>query len=301
MRQAMIDLSQGRVAQPLRQIIALPHGALFGMMPGAAEETFGAKLISIYPNAPARGRSSHQGALLLFDPEGGAPVALVHAGALTAIRTAAASAAATDALARPDACVLALLGAGEQALTHARAIAEIRPLSMIRVWARRPEKAEALARRLATELAVTAIPLSSAPEAVAESDIVCTVTGASEPILAGAEVPAGAHVNLVGSGHAGAREVGDELIARGRLIVDHRESALRQAGEIVHALAAEAIDESHVRGEIGQVFGGELPGRTSPSEITLYKSLGSIAQDLAAGWLVFSEAARRALGVELAF
>lgn len=301
MRGAMIVLSQGGVAQPLRQIIPLADGAMFGVMPGASPDAFGAKLISVKPANFALGRPSHQGGVLLFDQANGAPVALVDAGALTAIRTAAASAAATDALARADARTLALLGYGEQALTHARAIAAIRPIEQIRIWGRRPDKAAALASRLEAELSVVATPAESAAAAVDGADIICTLTPAKEPILAGSAVTRGAHVNLVGAGHAGQREADDELVRRGRLFADHRESVLRQGGEVIHAIAAGLIDEAHVLGEIGQVFAGELPGRTSSSDITLYKSLGSIAQDLAAGWYLYGESVRRGLGVELDF
>ncbi len=301
MREAMIALSSGRVAQPLRQIVPLRAAALFGVMPGVAEATFGAKLISVMPGNFSRGRPSHQGVVALFDPVEGAPLAVLHAGAITAIRTAAASAAATDALARRDARVLALLGYGEQALCHARAIACVRPVSEIRVWGRRADRARALAARLSAELGLPSCAKGAARDAVAGSDIVCTVTAASEPVLAGVDVPTGAHVNIVGSGHAAAREVDDALLARGRLFADQREGALRQGGEILHAIAAGAIGEAQIIGEIGEVFAGAVAGRRSDSEVTLYKSLGAIAQDLAAGWFVFEEARRRGLGVEVDF
>jgi len=142
MRDAMIALSAGRTRQLLRQIIPLDEDAMFGVMPGANEQTFGAKLISVFPGNFAKGLQSHQGGVLLFDPSSGAPVAMLHAGEITAIRTAAASAAATDALARADASVLALLGYGEQALTHARAISHVRVIRKIRIWGRHPDRAE---------------------------------------------------------------------------------------------------------------------------------------------------------------
>ncbi len=301
MREAMIALSAGRTQQLLRQIIPLGDGAMFGIMPGASEQTFGAKLISVFPGNFAHGAQSHQGAVLLFDPETGAPVAMIHAGEITAIRTAAASAAATDVLARPDAAVLALLGYGEQALTHARAIGRVRPIRQIRVWGRHAERAERLAGKLAAELGVMAMVARSPDEAVCDADIVCTVSASAEPILFSRDVRDGAHVNLVGASTAAHREADDALIVRGRFFADHREGALRQGGEILHAIAAGLIGENHVLGEIGEVMAGDKPGRLNPGDVTLYKSLGAVAQDLAAGWFVYGRAIEDGLGAVASF
>ncbi len=301
MRDAMMALSAGRTRQLLRQIIPLGDGRAFGTMPGAAEEAFGAKLISVFPQNFAKGRQSHQGGVLLFDPQSGAPVALVHAGEITAIRTAATSAAATDVLARADASVLALLGYGEQALTHARAIAHVRPLSEIRVWGRSAERAGKLAAALEAELKAPARAAATAGEAAAGADLICAVSGAAEPILFGADVMAGAHVNLVGSSTAATREADDALVARARLFADHREGVLAQGGEVLHAIAAGAIGEDHVLGEIGEVMAGTLAGRLGEADVTIYKSLGAIAQDLAAGWFAYRRAVAEGLGTEAAF
>jgi ornithine cyclodeaminase/alanine dehydrogenase-like protein (mu-crystallin family) len=179
MREAMIALSAGRTKQLLRQVIPLGDGAMFGVMPGASAETFGAKLISVFPGNFAMGAQSHQGALLLFDPDTGAPTAMIHAGEITAIRTAAASAAATDVLASPDAAVLGLLGYGEQALTHARAIAHVRAIRQIRIWGRHPDRAERLAETLVEELGVPASVAGSSADAVGDADIVCAVSASA--------------------------------------------------------------------------------------------------------------------------
>jgi ornithine cyclodeaminase len=301
MREAMIALSTGRTRQLLRQIIPLGGGAMFGVMPGAGEATFGAKLISVFPGNFAKGLQSHQGGVLLFDPDSGAPVALIHAGEITAIRTAAASAAATDVLARPKASVLALLGYGEQALTHARAIAHVRPVSEIRVWGRRPELATALAAKLRSELGRPARGTETAREAADGADIICAVSAAAEPILFSADVADGAHVNLVGAGTAAFRETDDALVARGRLYADHREGVLRQGGEVLHAIGAGLIGEDHVLGEIGEVMAGAKPGRLSGADVTIYKSLGAIVQDLAAGWFVYQRALEAGLGADTHF
>lgn len=278
MREAMMALSEGRTAQLLRAILDLPQGRMFGVMPGAMldDGSFGAKLISIYPDNFARGGPSHQGVVVMFDPGTGAPAAVLEAGEITAIRTAAASAAATDALARPEASRLAILGYGEQAMRHIEAIRHVRRLERVSVWGRSPEKARALAERAGAEAAATA------EAAVDGADIICTVTAAAEPILHSAWVADGAHVNAVGSSRAGPAEIDNALVARGRLFADHRQGVLAQGGEFLRAKAAGLVDDAHVLGEIGDVMAGRIPGRTGPDDVTIYKSLGSIVQDLAA-------------------
>jgi ornithine cyclodeaminase/alanine dehydrogenase-like protein (mu-crystallin family) len=301
MREAMVALSSGDTKQTLRQIIALEAGAAFGVMPGAASQTFGAKLISVFPGNFALGVQSHQGFVALFDPANGAVIAMLHAGEITAIRTAAASAAATRVLARQDARRLAILGYGEQAETHARAMALVRPLTEITLWGRSPERAAAAARRLEIELSLPVRVAGTVREAVAQADIVCAVTAARDPILEGAWVAPGTHVNLVGSSMASTREADDSLVVRGRLFADHLEGVLRQGGEVIHAIAAGLIDESHVLGEIGQVMAGSLPGRRADDEVTLYKSLGAIVQDLFSGWHVYRRALAEGRGATVPF
>ena len=283
-RAAMIALSRGETRQLLRSIIPLGDGRMFGIMPGAMGDrsVFGAKLISVFPENFAKNIQSHQGVVVLFDGESGAPVCVAHAGEITAIRTAAASAVATDALARPDAHRLALLGYGEQALTHARAIRQFRALSAITVWGRSPERARAFAARLEAETGLEVTACVTAQAAVAQADIVCTVTGAAEPILEGRWLAAGTHVNVVGSGVAGPAEVDSDLVVRSRFIADSREGVLAQGAEFLRAKAAGLVDDTHVVGEIGQVLDGALQGRQSKEQITVYKSLGHIVQDLAA-------------------
>jgi ornithine cyclodeaminase len=280
MREAMIALSQGRTRQSLRNIIDLDGGRAFGVMPGAMDGgAFGAKLVSVFPGVS--GAPSHQGVVALFEPETGAPSAIVDASEVTGIRTAAASAAATDALARADSKTLAILGTGEQAVRHADAIPLVRPIERILVWGRARDKAEALAEQVGGEAA------ASAEEAAGEADIICTVTASSEPVLKSEWARDGAHVNAVGSSRLGPSEIDVPLVARARFFADHKEGVLRQGEEFARALAAGAIGEDHLLGEIGEVMAGTLAGRVSPSDVTLYKSLGAIVQDLAAcAWLV---------------
>lgn len=288
-REAMIAFSTGQTRQLLRSIIPLADGRMFGLMPGAMGEDapFGAKVISVYPENFAKGRQSHQGLIVLFDPATGAPACVVHAGEVTAIRTAAASAAATDVLARPEASRLALLGYGEQAATHARAISKVRPLEQIAVWGRSSDRAEAFAAAMSAELGVPVTAFAQAEDAVADADIVCTISAAKEPILKGAWVAPGTHVNVVGSSYAGPVEIDDELVVRGRFIADSREGVLAQGAEYLKAKEAGLIDERHVVGEIGQVFAGQLEGRQNAFQVTIYKSLGHVVQDLASAWALY--------------
>jgi ornithine cyclodeaminase len=291
-RDAMIAFSRGATRQLLRSIIPLGEGRLFGVMPGAmgASAPFGAKLISVFPGNFSLGRQSHQGLIILFENETGAPVCVVHAGEITAIRTAAASAVATDALARKDARRLAILGYGEQATTHARAIRKVRNLESISVWGRSPERAQAFAERMQEELALPVATARDVKTAVAEADIICTVTSATEPILKGAWVRPGTHVNLVGSGFAGPVEVDNDLVVRSRFIADSREGVLAQGAEFLRAKAAGLVGDDHIIAEIGQVLAGEIEGRRSAEEITVYKSLGHVVQDLSTAWALYAQA-----------
>jgi ornithine cyclodeaminase/alanine dehydrogenase-like protein (mu-crystallin family) len=278
MREAMIALSAGRTRQLLRAILDLPEGRAFGVMPGAMldDGTFGAKLVSVYPGNFAKGGSSHQGVVVLFDPGSGAPSAVLEAGEITAIRTAAASAAATDALARADATHLAILGYGEQAQRHIQAIRVVRPVARLTIWGRDLGKARAFAERMG------GTACESVEAAVADAGIICTVTAAAEPILEGRWVAEGTHVNAVGSSRAGPVEIDSELVARARFFADHADGVRAQGAEFIRAREAGLVGEDHLLGEIGAVMAGTLPGRVRDADVTIYKSLGSIVQDLAA-------------------
>jgi ornithine cyclodeaminase len=305
MREAMSALSRGETKQLLRSIVDLDGGGMFGIMPGAMGQgpdksgPFGAKLLSVFP--AAAGIPSHRGMLVLFDSASGAPACLIEAGELTAIRTAAASAAATDALARPEASRLAILGTGEQAWRHIEAIAHVRQLTEILIWGRSPEKAAALSMRTRNKLGLDSSPAPGVESAVAGADIVCTATGSAEPILFGDWVDPGTHLNIVGSSRAGPVEIDGQLVVKSRFFADHRESVLRQGAEFLEAKAAGLIGDDHVIGEIGEVYDGRIPSRRSPEEITIYKSLGSIVQDLAAGWHLYEAALEKGFGSRPAF
>jgi len=304
MRRTMIALSEGRAVVPLRTVMAMPgKRGMLGNMPGylTDPECYGVKLVSLLAGGEPPRNSSHIGVVLLFEPEHGRPVALLDAGTITAIRTAAASALATRLLARPDAGDLALLGAGEQARSHLEAMLAVRDLRRIRVWTRNAQKAEAFAR---TEGARHGIEIETAPsvrETVLDADIICTLTKAPEPILRGEWVASGAHLNVVGSSIASAAEIDTAAVVRARVFVDSRNSAVHEAGEYLRALAAGAITPEHLLGEIGEVANGSKSGRGSPQDVTLYKSLGVAPQDLAAAHYVLEKARAAGLGEAVEF
>lgn len=283
MRDAMIALSNGTTRQLLRGIIDLDHGRAFGVMPGAmgGDGPFGAKLVSVFPENFAAGKPSHQGVIALFDAATGAPVAIVDAGEVTAIRTAAATAAATDTLARADASRLAVLGYGEQAWRHIEAVSHVRTLDHVRIWGRDPALAAAMAVRVRTELGLDADGAPDVGAAVANADIICTTTAAHDPILHDHHVRPGTHINAVGSSRAGPAELDTALVVRARFIADYRPGVLAQGAEFLNAKAAGLVGDDHVLGEIGQIMANTLAGRTGPDDVTIYKSLGHVVQDLA--------------------
>lgn len=286
-RRAMTALSTGKVDQNLRSFVPVKAKHIFALMPAADHDIgcFGAKLVSVF--ADAAGQTHHSGYVMLFSEESGQPLALADAEEISRIRTAAASAVATDALARHDAGTLAILGTGKQAEAHAEAIAEVRPLRCIRIWGRHPEKAAALAQKLSERTGIRTEACADAGEAVHNAEIICTTTGASQPILKGAWLAPGAHVNIVGSSTPGPVEVDSDLVVKSRFIVDHRPHVLAHGAEFLKARADGRIDDSHIAAEIGEVLAGLKEGRQTPDQITAYKSLGHAVQDIAATALLW--------------
>jgi ornithine cyclodeaminase len=289
-REAMIAFSTGETKQLLRSMLPLSEGRLFGVMPGAlgAHGPFGAKILSVFKDNAAKGKQSHQGVVLLFEPESGEPVCLVDAGEITAIRTAAASAVASDALARKDAKRLTILGTGEQAVTHARAISKVRTLETLVLWGRSEERARKLAAKLRDELKIEIVVAPTTRVAVVDADIICTVTSAVEPIMEGKWLRPGAHINIVGSSYAGPAEVDNDVVTRSRFFADSREGVIAQGAEFLNAKKAGLIGDDHIVGEIGEVLAGKIKGRRTTDEITAYKSLGHIVQDLASAWALYA-------------
>lgn len=289
----MARTARGGTRQPPRSRLDLPvQGNLLSMMPGwiDAPEAFGIKVVSVFPGNFNVGLPSHRGLVLLFEAVHGALVGIFDGGAITAIRTAAASALATRLLSRPESSRLAVLGYGEQAEQHIAAMQVVRPIRHIAVWGRSPEKATEFCRRMAQKHAIPAEPAGTAQEAVAQADIVCTTTASRDPILQGAWVPDGCHLNVVGSSFPQNREIDAATMVRSRLYVDYKPSTLALAGDYQDAVAQGLIDEGHILGGIGDVLEGLAPGRGTASEVTLYKSVGIVAQDLVAAQHLLNKA-----------
>jgi ornithine cyclodeaminase len=285
MARTLASLSRGEAVNPLRAVIQLPNPPnMLGLMPAALSEpmVFGAKVISVFPGNRAAGLESHQGFVALFESDAGRPIALVDASAITAIRTAAVSAVATRALANPDAGDLALLGSGTQARAHLEAMLAVRPVRRVRAWSPHAERLARFVANAAERHQIEVVGVTSARAAIDGAEIVCTVTAAREPILEGSWLAAGTHVNAVGSSTPAARELDAQAVGRARLFVDRRESALAESGDFLAAVREGVVDPSHIAGEIGEVLNGTLAGRRSPEEVTLFKSLGLAAEDLAA-------------------
>ena len=282
MRQAMIALSSGEREQPLRQIFTVGKDEMFGTMPGelAALSTFGAKLISVFHEPDGSGWTRHQGVVVAYDGETGAVSCIADAEPITKIRTACATAAATDALARADTEVLAVFGTGVQAESHLRAVPLVRPLREILLWGRSAERAREFAEQMSKELGRAITPVPDGREAASRADVICTVTSSAEPVLLGDWVKPGTHVNLVGSSYLGPVEVDTALVANARYVADYRPGALAQGAELAAAREAGVIGDADVI-EIGDVLAGRVPGREDDSQITIYKSLGHVVQDLA--------------------
>ncbi len=282
--QAMKQVSLGQAVMPLRNIMPIGDVGFFGMMPGAiaSPNCFGAKLISLYPGNPAKGLSSHLGLYILYNADNGVPEALLEAGALTAIRTASATAVATRHLSRKDARRLAIIGTGEEAETHLYALTADRDYDSIVVWGRNADKTAAFVAKYQTAAKGKLKAAATIDAAVADADVICTVTAASTPILFGHMLKPGQHVNLVGASVATAQEADTEVVVRSRFFVDFRASAMAQAGEFLTAIKDGAVTADHIQSEIGEVIAGTNPGRVSSDEITVYKSLGVAAQDIAA-------------------
>lgn len=305
MREALTKLARGEVYQPLRTIVRPADAAgVMGLMPsyvGGEQAAYGLKTVCVFPGNPAKGKDAHQGAVLLFSAETGELLALMNASAITAIRTAAVSGVATDLLAREDARALAIVGAGVQARTHLKAIAAVRSIDRCRVVSRNMDHARQLADEMSASVPFTIKAVQSVEEAVDGADVIATVTNSKEPVVQREWISDGVHLNVVGSSTPHAREVDTATMAASALFVDRRESTINEAGDYLFAMREGVIGPDHIRAELGEVLTGEKPGRTSPEEITLFKSLGLAVEDLAAGNYLYRKAKELNAGVWVDF
>jgi alanine dehydrogenase len=289
---AHVELSAGKASMPPRIAALVPQQeGLLGVMPSYLPSTgLACKLVSLFPHN--RDRETHQALICVFDPDNGTPLALMDGTYVTATRTAAGSALATRLLAREDANVLALVGTGVQARSHARALPRVRAFTEIRVAGRDRGKAEALAQ----ELGPSARAVDSYEEAIRGAHVVAATTHTTEPVVRREWLSPGVHVNSVGLNPAG-REVDEATVADSVLVVESRDSALAAPPAGAPELAD--VDPEHVHAELGELVAGARPGRTSPDQITLYKSVGVAVQDAAAAALVLAAAREQSVGREI--
>jgi ornithine cyclodeaminase len=298
MEEVLTSLARDELFQPLRSVARPPDAPGFiGLMPahrGGAAPAYALKEIVVTPDNPTRGLDAHQGAVLLHDGRTGELVAIMNASPVTEIRTAAVSAVATRALARPGAGRVAILGAGVQARAHVEAMRSVLDDPEVRIWARRLEAAEELAGELG------AIVAPSADAALFGAEVVCTTTSASEPVVERRWLATGAHVNAVGA-FGPNRELDNDTMAGASLFVDRRESALNEGGDYGLAAADGAIGPDHIRAELGEVLAGMHPGREHEDELTVFKSYGIGVEDLAAADLIVRRARERGVGAEVPF
>ncbi len=304
MRDALERLTEGDVILPLRPIMWLPEkvGAL-GMMPAyiGGNAIMGLKVVSVFPGNHGTEYDSHMGAVMLFETQHGRPLALVDASEITAIRTAGVSGVATDLLARADASDLCIMGAGVQARSHLAAMLAVRPIERVRIWSRNHEHAKTLADDESTRRGIPIEAIESARGAVEGASLICTTTAAPDPILFGQWLATGTHINAVGSSVPFTRELDTAAVVKSRLFVDRRESTIHEAGDYLFPQREGAISEDHIQGEIGELLLSKVAGRNSPTEITLFKSLGLAVEDVAAAYHIYQRAVaeKRGAWVEL--
>jgi len=302
---AMADLSAGRASVPDRIAALVPErSALLAAMPGYVPSSGAlvSKLVSVFPQNAGSPVPTHQALIAMFDPETGSPIALLDGTEITAARTGACSALSVKLLARQDASVLAVLGTGVQARSHARAVLRVRRVAEVLIAGRSPDRAAATARELTTELALPVRAAASYRDAVERADIVCATTHTIEPVVQREWLAPGTHVTSVGYNPEG-RELDDQTIVDALVCVESREAALAPvpagSNDLIQPIRDGRISPEHIYAELGELVSGTKPGRTSPEQITVYKSVGVAVQDAAAAALVLARARQAGVGQEL--
>ena len=302
MRSAMISVSRGDTTLPIRQYMPIPDTqGKMALMPGTIADPacYGIKLVCKYVREPDSPYGTHVGMVLVFDSKTGLPLAMIEGASLTAIRTAAVSALATELMSNPDCNTLTILGCGEQAKRHIHAMLAVRKPKVIQVWGRDYQKASNFADQISTEIKQKTSPVNKAEDAVRNADLICTTTSSKNPILKGAWLKPGTHINLVGAAVASSTEVDQDVVTLSRYVTDYRPAAMAAAGELLNAIQKGAVTKSHILAEIGEIADGTALGRTSPKDITVYKSLGVSAQDLAAGHWLYEKANKLGFGIDV--
>ena len=306
MASALRSVAEGDSILPLRTVIRLPDTMnAFASMPAVlgrgGDASLGAKLITVFPGNDATPFDSHIGVVLLFDAEHGALQAIADASSITAIRTAAVSGLATRLLANDDASELALLGAGVLAMTHLDAVRTVRPITRVRVWSRSGTRAVEFAERARQKHDVEIVVCDSVRAAVSAAHVVCTLTSSRVPVLEGAWLSPGTHVNAVGASISSARELDSAAVKMSRLFVDKRESAMAEAGDFLVPKSEALLGDDHILGELGDLLLKRVEGRTNRDQITLFKSLGLAVEDVASLRHIYEKAKVSGAGTTMAF
>lgn len=310
MKQAFAAFSDGKAIVPPRIHLPINRNAGVSLiMPSfvdadsPTEQALATKIVSLFDGNQARGLARIQAAVVVFEPDTGRPTALLDGAMLTAIRTAAASGAATDLLAKRDSRTLALFGAGVQARTHVFAMCAVRPIERIFIAGRTPANVAALIEWFAERKTIQAefIAATSAQQALRDADIVCCTTTSREPIFDDADLKPGVHINAVGSYTPQAREVPPETVRRAIVVVDSRHAAWEEAGDLIQPLNAGLISREHIHAELGELVLGRKTGRADDRQITFFKSVGLAVQDAVAARVALENAARLKLGQEVAW
>ncbi len=303
MKGALKALSAGNVNVPARVHVAVPDAngdALFMPAYSAAEARMSLKVVTMFEDNHAKSLPFIQAVVLLLDATNGTTLAIMDGSSLTAIRTGAASGAATDVLARADASVIAVFGAGVQARTQLEAVCSVRQVTAVRVVDVDAQRAAEFASDMQARLDVGVVVSNTSAEALAGADIVCTATTSPEPVFNDSEIEPGTHINAIGSYKPNVREVPGQTVARARVFVDQLEAAWDEAGDLIIAAEEGMIDKAHVQCELGAVIAGKCAGRETDKQITFFKSVGIAVQDLAAASRVLATAEKEGLGVDLA-
>lgn len=302
MEKAQVQYSSGRTVLPMRSSIVLPqYRGDMELMPGFLEEdnVLGVKVLLLRFDNPNVGLPIVHATILIHDPSTGRLLAIVEGAGITAARTAAVSGVATRYLARPDASKLGIIGAGRQARTHLWAMLTVRPIRSVRVFDSKPEARGRFKEEMEARFDIPVEVVHSAEEAVRGSDILVLSTTSSTPVVSSSWLPDGLHINSIASFAPDAREMDSETIRRAKLVVDSREAAFHEAGDILIPLAEGTIGRDHIHAEVGEIASGAKQGRTSAEELTIYKSLGIATQDMAAAKLLYEKARRMGVGNEV--
>jgi alanine dehydrogenase len=302
-KEAFAQLSSGQADMPVRTVLEVGrHNGVTLFMPGylSADDQMAVKIVSVFNDNPAQGLPLIHALVVVVDATTGAPAAAMDGTYLTALRTGAASGAATDLLAREDASAAAVFGAGAQGRTQLEAVCAVRPIEKALVYDLSVERAEAYAAEMAEQISIPVAVAGTPAEAVSQAHVICTATTATSPVFDDGDVRPGTHINAVGAYTPQMQEIPSQTILRAKVVIDHHESSMEEAGDLIIPMQEGLMTADHIYAELGEIAAGLEVGRTSPEEITFFKSVGVAVQDVAAASRVLDAARRLGLGTEVA-